>query len=667
MSKTLPDLLSDLRYDSFSNRISEIDPNSPNRKEEFKKVLDEYVNYVLDYLKDKPIEIVVASLDIFNNYNPQLSSALMKNPSDNIYRAMLVIEKLNGTNVLDIKNNLKEAITYNDLIIMSNGSGFSKDNNVRSELNKFRLTMLNDYLKGKSDDEVEALVNGDLERFANGLNNIDEALFSLSNKSSIPPRSNIINNIFLNENISDDILDKIYNEVLLKNQYLRSFDYTTMIVESGDIIARIKGLYRKCGPKFFEFFSDVELDDELKEEFDEFFNGIIELNKDDEDGLKWFFRELGKRSKDNKELDEYLKSKDYYNKYLDNNDNLYKDAVVKLLNDEYDIDENLLEELGTSKAFLDNYELFVDKFMTSDDKEYQNKLMIPLVRGLVEKQKEKYNLKFQTIFTTDMINNTNLGHYNKANKELYINPMYMECFDNKKAAFALAIETVYHETRHAYQEQVLKESDELSYDNLVMAMDSILSETAYSSYYKDNYKHVSFERDARDSAYVDTMTYFDKYKDVQKMIVPDNEADYVLSDYVRKDSIAGYDKYVGVIQLFMDYVNDMIDVCHGDKETIDYFLNKYKVIGQFFEISKESGYLVPRSEEYFENRRKELEQMPDSIEKKEGLYSIKAFEYSKKVTNYLYKNDKEKDKNEKDYNKKIIGEVLENVGPKPRR
>ena len=668
MKLTLSDFLSELKYDDFSNKISELSKEDPNLKEKFNQILNDYLNYLIDYLKDKPLEIVISTLDIFNNYNPKLSMALLNRKEESILRAALVIETLNGTDALTIKNDKEAAIAANQFVIYGSGIGFTKGLDVLTDFVKDRINILNEFIKDKDDSTIEEELNKDYNTLAKGLKNVDEIIFSLSTKTSFPPRSNYINGLFLNENVDSIYLNDIYNEVLLKNNVLKSFDYDKITSVDNDNIIKIKGLFRKCGSNYFKIFEEVGFGEEDKEELDEYFNDLIKLNTDDEEGLKWYFRELGKNTKDNDYLNNYLNNSEFYNKYHEDDSKLYEDTVNRLLNGDYNIDQNILNEVGASKEFLDNYEVFKERFFTSQDKECQNKLLIPLIRGLIEQQKERYDVKFNTIFTTNNISKTTLGYYNKENKDLYINPMYLDSFNDKKDAFAAAALTVFHETRHAYQHQVISKDNSLSYDNLVMAMDNILSENNFSSYYKDNYKHISYERDARDCAYVDAMTFFDKYKEAQKLLVPDDTSNFVLSDYIRKQNMFIVEGYSGIIQMFMDYVNDMIELSHGDEISANYFLDQYKVLGEFFEYNPDSGHIVPRSNEYFENRIKELESLPDnSIEKKEGLYSIKAFKYSMEVTNYLYKNNIDKEVKKDVYNEEVIKEVCENVGPRPSR
>ena len=59
--------------------------------------------------------------------------------------------------------------------------------------------------------------------------------------------------------------------------------------------------------------------------------------------------------------------------------------------------------------------------------------------------------------------------------------------------------------------------------------------------------------------------------------------------------------------------------------------------------------------------------MPDSLEKKEGIYSVNAFRYALKVNEYLRENSRDVKSYGKDVNEEFIKEVVYSVGSKPIR
>ena len=538
--------------------------------------------------------------------------------------------------------------------------------------------MLNCYLSDVDVQEAEERIDKDLNEFAMNLDKVDRYIFStpFSRKETYPFRETIINGIFLDPRVDIKALQHIYDEVMLKNPIFKSFDYTDLLVnendginQKNDILTTVKGIYKQLDNNYYYFLSTCELDDESERNTDVFLRKIIELNKDDEEGLKWFFRQTGKYASPS--LLEFLKRQDYFNEYYDEKDDtILQRAYDKLLNGEPIANRVVLEELGKEDCFVNNYELFLDKYIKSNNNDYKESLFIPLISGLLEKQKVRYGIDAESRFTSTGIDSHNLGYYDKTTNEIHINPGYFYKVENKDEALVSACDTVFHETRHAYQKKKLETDNSFSFENLIMAIDNLSSDITGSPYYYDNYLQLSFERDADDYAYVDTMTLFDNYPEMKKYRTKMITNDSPLFDYVRRGNHVDLEKYYGIIDIFISSTNEMFDLIeHMDGLSDQYvdYIRQFPVVEQFFDIDEENYRIVPKSEEYFDNKLKEFEAMPDSLEKKEGIYSVNAFRYALKVNEYLRENSRDVKSYGKDVNEEFIKEVVDSVGSRPVR
>lgn len=651
-------LSEELKYPIFVDMVLKLDQEDENFEKENEHLFYEYARYIYQQIRNKPIEERVTVLYFFHNNLPLINNLMLQSKDESILRAMLVLEKLKNNNAMDIRDDVERVIFQNRLEQDALARKYNRRRNPKQGENKYRR--LSEYLNNKDPDTISKEMDEDLENFAKALPNIQDRLFSLYRDGTDISRNDIINNLFINTNISLETLNTVYSEVLLKSNYLKAFDYQLLLLESDDLMTKIKGLYRKCDSQIFSLFEQLDRTDA-----EYYLESIVEINKDDENGLIWFFKELNKNI-ENQEFKDFINSK--YSNYL-NSEISYKEDVQKLLDRSKNINIDMLEEIGSSKEFVDNYYQLLDNFMTSNDKEYQSILLLPLAIGLIEIQKEKYGLDFKIVCTSKNITDTSFGSYDKDSKELYINPNVLKRFKNNKEALASTIDTVFHETRHAIQNKTLIESHEISYDNLLMAIDSVMCDNVFTSYYMENYAHISFERDARNLSYVDTMTFFDKYPEMQQYVKKEFNYNYVLSDFLRKDPFLDLENYNGIIDLFINEVNNNIEVLSDDERLIDDYLERvfrFPVVKEFF-IINENKRIEARSDEYFDNKLRELESMEDTLEKKEAIYSIKSFRYAQEVGKYLSSIIPADEYSSGIYSEKIIGEVIDNVGQKPSR
>lgn len=668
---------SHFRYSEFMDKINSVDLRAGNAKELIQQYSEEYASFLNDHIKNVPITDVICLIDILNNTNPIVTNILLREQNEMACRASLVLQRINGIDVHNIKNHVSAAISKNESNIRKNGLGYS-DNYATTLYSDLNIKMLNCYVSNLDVLEVEEQVNRDLNEFVRNLDSVDEYMFSreFSRQEVYPAREDIITSIFLDPNVDIDALQHVYDEVMLKNPCLKSFDYSDLLVNENDginyrndILTTIKGIYRKLDNYFYYCLSTYEFIDGETDYINSFLTKIVELNKEDREGLRWFFRQTAKFASPS--LLEFLKKQDYFNEYYDEKDDtILKEALDKLINEDTDIDRVVLEELGKEEYFFGNYEYFLDKYINSTSKEYKEALFVPLITGLIEIQKIRFGLDISTRFTFKGIDIHNLGYFDKETNEIHVNPAYFDAINNKDQAIVLACDTVFHETRHAYQKKMLEEDTSFSFDNLVMAIDNLSSNVSNSDYYYDNYTQLSFERDADDYAYVDTMTLFDNYPELKKYREKAVTKYPLLKDYIRRENYIDIERYYGLVDRFIFDTNSFFDSFEhmdGISEFYIEHLKQYPVISLFFDIDEENNRIRPKSDEYFDNKLKEFEAMPDCLEKKEGIYSIKAFRYSLEIGKYLRENSRDVESHGKEYNDEYMEELVENVGPKPVR
>ena len=604
------DFLNEIKISTFTDELTGI-PNDENFVKNRDKCINEYVDFIYGIISNSPFEKTIAIIDFFANRFPHIHYYLLEKKDDKIMRATLVLEKLNHIEASSIKDNLNEAKSKFDFIMFAkNGVQIDKRRNIY--LKKYDL--LNDYLKDK--EKVDETTYDDLRNFANNLDKIDMLIFQDS-KNSILSRENIINTIF-SSNIDIEILSKIFHNVLLKNPYLKSFNYEEILINDETYVEKISGLYRKMPKVFFDYFQSDDIKEDELESLNIFIFNIGKINEEDEQGLLWFFGQLS--SKMPERFDNYFKeNNEYYKKYSNNINASFDNSVDKLLKGEKDIDSSIIESLGSSQKFKDNFYVLLDKFINSNDKEYQKALLAPLTRSLAELQKEKYGLSFNIVNTTNRLNNNTFGYFNQDDNILYINPFMFDAFEDKKKAFVYACEAIFHETRHALQHKDIEEDSSYDFDNLMLAMDYYLSRNNFNGYYKRNYDNLSYEKDARNASAIKTMEFFKDYPNMHQYLNDLKIEEPSISDIIRKDLI-NYNECI--LKLFINEVNQSIKYCEN-KEQLDYALKQfkdYKVLWQFFDIDLDNYCIKPKIMEYFNERK-------DDINTKKFLYLMNVNKY----------------------------------------
>ena len=659
----------------FTDQFNKLDKNDPKIKEKIKEIFDNYYASLESKIEGNNISMGVAILDFFFIFNHKIALGLISRKNEKVLRAQLVLERIKGIKPRVIKDDLKLA---KDSSIFVNGFSLNAKDLEKQKYGDKILEILNSYLKDK--DNVDELQKKDLVEFYEGFSLVDNIIFSNTNVQ--PSRILFINRLFDEEiDLSDELLSKVYNE-LITNPKISTFDYSSIIEEDSSLLKRVKGIYKKCNNYIFDCITDPSLGEDAYEELVDLLREIVNLNKDDKEGLNWFFKEMKRRLINNKQLDDYLCEQDFLKEYLDFDINkIFDDDVNKLLNGDYNIDESIIEYLGKYKKFIDNFDKLLDSFVNSNDVNYKRKLLIPLTVALIEKQKEKFNLNFNNVFTTTVLDENTLGYYDNEDNVMYVNPNVLNSEVDPDEILICSFDTVFHETRHACQFRDIKKDDSFDFDNLIMAIDIYNRGGLFSNYYKENYTQISYERDAREVAYVDCMTIFRKYPDMQAKISNVNsQLNLSFSNYMRKENIIGEDNYYGIVGHFLEEVSHALlsikeaedNETERDIEYKEYLIKRLKsfpVFNQFFDFDEKELTFKIKSEEYFKRKIEEAQRMSDGLEKDIILYSINAFNYSIKVSEFLknneyyYGNGMVSD----DYSDEVIKEVEDAIGKGPSR
>lgn len=672
----IAEFLNNVGYFQYSKDYSEIETSDD--KEQLEKCTDDYIDHLCSLFVDYPIEKVYAVIDCLNTYNYDLIQKLLEKNNDIFMRAFIVMKTIYGINPLSIKNNLTEILNKQKDKIES--SGLDELRKQRVFLHKSKeYKLLNNYLNSFNNQKIEEMVSQDIKKFYQGLHIIDKIVFFHDSHDNENNKAKIIDYLFCQSKLDMDIINKIYNEVLLKNEFLVSFDYDQIIMSNSKYIRNIKGLYRKCGENFFELFSVRKLDKEKIKELSDTLSDIVKLNSDDEIGLNYFFTRLNMHL--SKKTKKYLEQFDYYKKYANADiKKLYDKTIDKLINKDLGINKSILESIGLYNGFLDKYDTFLDLFCKSDNPEYQELLSIPLAVGLTEKLRRDNNLDYRIVLSSSQIDNETFGSYNDQQNFLYVNPYIFQLFGDKKQAFAKAVDTIFHEVRHAQQFDKLKQDGTLNFNYFIMAMDKILS-LVLPRYNKINYYNISYERDARVSSFQEARKFFARYTDMQEELdklndmrrYPKEIQDFyknineenIFKLLVRKDpkrNNQAVNEY-GIYELFLKYCNECIN--KTDLRQLSYTIKtKCPMLMQFFDVDFKNKQLIPLKDHTITKMMKRVDRILDIKEKQEALYTMKMYGYMIKMQNYM---NNTRDNNYQSIQNQTDDEIENNIGEIPTR
>ena len=642
------EILKELDLESIYNSFITMRENNITDIDKAKELTDQTAQKIIELTKNDSLAIKVALL--YRLRGRSIIKHLLELPNNEEFiRAQLVLEFLRGNSPELLLNNLSLTQTISTISFTQKNFNMTKVRNIERTLD-----ILHQYLKDGDFNTIKMQFIEDLNMFACCLDEVVDVIFNSDEDDS---KSLMLRNLFVNDYLLPVVINAIYNEVIINNKLLRNYDFAKIILEKPQYLVIIKGLYRKANSEFFESLcKNITLDEYL--DYNGFFQDVINLNQDDEQGLRWFFMEIEKNVKDDEKFYNFLKEQDYFKKYrISDIDEICHNNIIKLLNGEHDLDGSILYSIGESNEFLDNYDKLLDLFVNSEDLDYQRDALIPLIMGLIEKQKRKYNLDFKVVFSSTIISNHTLGTYNHEKNIMYINPNIFSMIDDPKTAFAYACETVFHETRHAKQYIEVETNDEFNFNNLVMAIDFYSSKNV-PNYNTDNYRHLSFERDARAMAYVDTMTLFKDYPSMQERTRKQREDDYHLSDFIRKETSIDHDVYYGIIYHFLNRINISFKIAKEKPEFRDFVINRlkrYPVLFQFFNIDLDNLTITIYDGKYYSDL------LLNNAQNSQINYSVKAFLYALNVSRYLDKREWSMIPKEEGYNQGIIEEIDQNV------
>ena len=623
---------SKLKINDYMSKYVDIYHNESKDKDKLYDLKFEYIDFLTEEVKKLPMEELIALIVTLSNIDPEIVNGLIVSNDERILRAVLLIEFFNGLFPSTIKKDPEEAakIAYH----------YAQDNDDADRLamyyNKYeqKYDVLARILKTKDEKIINKNIINDYIEFAKKFINIEQIFFFDPVGNYIFNKRRVIDSFFSSSFVDIETLQKIYDEVLLKNKFLKVLNHESLLLNGKSLDTKIKGLYRKCGKEYcdYYYFSYNQLSSISSKDISNRIKKIIELNQDDETGLLLFFEKIRKYSA--KSTLKYLKQFDYYEKYSSEKFKaLLDENVDKLLNGNCDIDREVLEYLGNYECFLNRYDEFLELFYKSEDNHYKEVIMLPLAHGLINKLNKKHGLNVGVEYSSKLISYKKFGYYSSTDNEIFINPYIFELFEDKKVAFVDAINLVFHEMRHAVQDKIIEYDESFNYDNLLMAIENIIVITD-REYSRKNYYNLSYERDARDVAYVETMEFFKGKEEYQKLLEKEKEKN-IIDDYVRLDQ---YNRYFSIVKFFCSHLTKELIRFSESPDFVRFYIEdvkKYPVIFKFFDIDFKRGTVKYKDNKYFEEQLKIMESKPDSLEKKEAINAIKSFQYAVRIADEL--------------------------------
>ncbi len=662
----LEQLIDEIDVRKLNAAINAMDKKSPTYKEDSKAFMEGYIDKVVNLLGNSSIENVIGVLDYYYTVYPSFISLFLKKGNEKILRAQFVIEKIKGYSIEGIKKDPTMVKALEAFTVMGFNTDIKSANN--KDIAEGIVDCLVNYLKDKDAEEIDKQAEEDYIKFVKNFDKVEKVMFN-GDHTPFYNKFLFVKKLFLMEDADPKLIESVYN-IMVNNNAFATFDYKEIFDKNASLIAEVKGLYRKFPVDLIDL---EELDTE--EEFEElasFLKEICELNKEEEDGLRWFFLGLTENIASNIPLVSYLTEKDFYQFYTSKTFNdMYEEAMVKMKNGDLNIDDNILEGLGAYDKFIDKFDEYFDLVINSDD-EHIKKYAVPVLVALIAKQRKENDLDFELTFTRENLDNNTIGYYSSEKNIMYVNQYPLLDSANTKEAFAQAVDTVFHETRHAIQRRDVATKNDFSYDDLVMAVDFCVTELGGGAYYTNNYAHVSYEMDAREVAFVKTMSIFKPYPKMQELYKKSYiEFTNPLLKYMRRNVFLGNESYFGILASFKETVNGLLqDGLYKDDDFYNHIfaiLDKYPVLKQFFDIDKNKRKMLYKSKEYFDRKLEQAEAMEDSLEKREIIYSVEAFRYAHSLADYFNDNLWDFDEHKFDYSERITEEAINNVGRPPTR
>ena len=232
--------LKELKVKELEENLKSLNEDVSDYENKKNIIISNYVDYVYSVIKKSSFEKVLVILQYLNNLCSIVYNCLLERKDKRIYRVALLIERLSGFNVEEIKKSTVDDIAEMALLVVSKGN-FQLN---KLEYFKGKYKLLKEYLDGEKEGKVSKNLDKDLKKFVKKIHNIEQVLFfNASSKDSLPDVSMIISSLFLKSNLDMGTLNKIYSNVVLKNKYLKSFSCDCLIDKN--CICNIKGLFKK--------------------------------------------------------------------------------------------------------------------------------------------------------------------------------------------------------------------------------------------------------------------------------------------------------------------------------------------------------------------------------------------------------------------------------------
>lgn len=623
-------------------KIDALDSNSETYEEDREKLIGELAKKKIDYIKNVSYEDSLILLNCFYNECIFRLTPLIKTNDSVILSRILDVLNLNNVSIENIVNLNEDTMRLR--FILSNPKDMidhiSFWNSLKSSINYNKVNILE-----SKDDFVE--------RFAPLFVNVEKSIFLSSNWECDAYET--LNDIFFNENISDSVLQDIFDNIVMNNKKYLSYDFENVIKENPDLLCQISGCIGKMTDELFEELFCYDEDNLNFELYDELFQAIIDANSSKDISLYWFFSKASDfENEENKELFDFLRTKDYYNEYISKD--LAKEVIDAYSNGKKpDLPDYVVQDSILSKVSYKNSEDLLDIFMNSDDIEFQSSLIIPLSIMEAKKLRDEKSLDFSIKLSSEFQENNTCGSYNKSTNILYLNPYFAVNSNNPKIDLVNSLNTVFHEVRHIDQSIEVKEA-KFNMDNLLHSMDFLLAEqnSGYKNYYSNNYETVSYEQDARCVAFADVMEYFNKYPTMQNECVSQfKENISAVSDYKRlNETVPNYFEPTILVSNFEKVMNHILflnfEASKGFssvekakriiKEDMQAIIDDYPTLALFFDFDFENAKIKLKPLEYFTDLENKYSLMEDSLEREEGLQVIRYIKNSIKINDKLKKN-----------------------------
>lgn len=515
----------------------------------------------------------------------------------------------------------------------------------------------------------------------------------------------VISNIFSSDLVLKEDKQRIFDELLEKNQAYFSFDYDNLLNEHFGVFLEVKGLINKISEEgLIKLFDDTELSEYPEEEHEDLIDyvvkeleKIINFNLNDPESLKFLIMKFEniRYTQNSVFLERFLQSQTYIKAC--ENVNLGDDVNKKILNDilsgnlskEFEI---LYVKFASSNLMEEHFESLLALLLDGNefDDKFNRHLATTLLIGLSNKIKKEKNLEFDLSFSNDTMENDTLGYYqNKDDKEneskkikLYLNKYYIYSQGDYIDAFIQGVNTIYHELRHANQYQHLLNKKEWNYDIMVQAMDIYLKDEGYhKTYYSENYWYVSTEVDARLQSYIETRRFFKDYPLLQENV--DKKFMESIPGIKARTRQGYFEPLSTTIGMFKREIDLMIAVMKDQRkkedikitieEQICNIFQKYPSLSLIFKYNTDTETFEYQSEEYFLSKLEQFQNEPPSKENEEAIYCIQNILYDLKLTKHFDKQNFFKIIEEKNGDAKDIlieeaeCEAIGKVGAPPRR